>query len=323
MYEINRTEGSQSSTPLKKDKLPRWHLIANLLAVLLPFVGLVAACILLWGYGITWVELGLLIGMYVITTIGITVGFHRLFTHRSFETSRVMQSIMAVLGSMAVQGSLLKWVALHRRHHQHSDDVNDPHSPHHSGRGFLGIIKGFWHAHIGWIFAPDPGNLYNYVKDLDKSKLIRVMSGLFPLWVVIGLLLPAILGGIISGSWMGVLLGFLWGGLIRVMLVHHVTWSINSICHLWGGKPYKSHDESRNNPIMGILALGEGWHNNHHAFPTSAKHGLRWWQIDFSYWVIRVMSWFRLVWKVRVPDKKDLNPQPEPEATPSQVAVMN
>jgi stearoyl-CoA desaturase (delta-9 desaturase) len=277
--------------------------IATLITVTLPFLGLLAAFVLLWGQGFTWVDLVLLLGMYALTGLGITVGFHRLFSHRSFETSRVVQFILAVLGSMAVQGPVLRWVALHRRHHQYSDEDGDPHSPHHSGHGILGLLRGLWHSHVGWLFNAEPPGLLRYVKDLRQSKPVRAASALFPVWVLLGLLIPAGLGWLLEGSWLGALFGLVWGGLARIFLVHHVTWSVNSVCHLWGKKPYRSHDESRNNLLFGILALGEGWHNNHHAFPTSARHGLRWWQIDISYWTIRFLALLGLAWDVRVPAK--------------------
>jgi stearoyl-CoA desaturase (delta-9 desaturase) len=275
--------------------------VATITALVLPFLGLVTALVFLWGWGFGWVDFGLLVGGYALTALGVTVGFHRLFTHRSFETNRVVQFVLAVLGSMAVQGSVLKWVAFHRRHHQHSDTPDDPHSPHHQGNGLLGVLSGFWHSHIGWAFRPDPEDLDRYAKDLRRSRTLRVASALFPLWIVLGLVIPAALGGVITGTWMGALLGLIWGGLVRIFLVHHVTWSVNSLGHLWGGRPYASGDESRNNFVLGILAMGEGWHNNHHAFPSSARHGLRWWQIDASYWVIRALALVGLAWKVRHP----------------------
>lgn len=275
--------------------------IATLLTVVLPVLGLAAAVVFLWGWGITWVESGILLGMYALTAVGVTVGFHRMFTHRSFQTNGVIKFILGVLGSMAVQGPLLKWVALHRLHHQHSDEEDDPHSPHGQGHGLVGVLRGFWHAHIGWMFRPEPPALHRYVEDLRRSGLIRKVSALFPLWAAAGLLIPALLGGLLSGSWMGALLGLLWGGLVRTFLVHHVTWSVNSVCHLWGRQPFRGRDHSRNNLLFGVLALGEGWHNNHHASPTSARHGFRWWQIDVSWWIICVLSLVGLAWNVRLP----------------------
>jgi stearoyl-CoA desaturase (delta-9 desaturase) len=280
--------------------------LATLLSVVVPFLGLLVGVVLPWGWGPGWWHLGLFLGMFVLTGVGITVGFHRLFTHRSFETNSVVQFLLGVLGSMAVQGPLLQWAAYHRRHHQHSDRRGDPHSPHCHGRGVLGVIRGMWHAHLGWIFTPDPPNLSHYVRDLRQSRVLRTVSALFPLWVTAGLLLPAVAGGLLWGNWTGAFLGFLWGGLVRIFFVHHVTWSVNSVCHLWGRQPYRGGDHSRNNFLFGVLAFGEGWHNNHHAFPTSARHGLRWWQPDLSYAVIRTLAVLRLARNVRVPTKQAL-----------------
>jgi stearoyl-CoA desaturase (Delta-9 desaturase) len=278
--------------------------LVTLAAIIVPFLGLVAAIVFLWGWGFSWVDLALLIGMYGLTALGITVGFHRLFVHRSFETNGVVKFVLAVLGSMAMQAPLFQWVAHHRIHHRHSDTPEDPHSPHHQGEGVLGWLKGLWHAHIGWAFDPDKEGLEHYVLDLRKSPPLRVANALFPLWVALGLLIPAALGGLAAGSWWGAARGLAWGGLARVFLVHHVTWSVNSVCHLWGLRPYKSRDESRDNVVFGVLALGEGWHNTHHAFPTSARHGLRWWQLDLSYWFIRALALAGLAWDVKVPSKE-------------------
>ena len=283
--------------------------LINLFVVVVPFAGLVTAIALLWGHGFSWVELGLLLGMYLVTALGITVGFHRLFTHRSFQAGSVTRFVLAALGSMAVEAPLLKWVAVHRRHHQHSDHPGDPHSPHGHGGGLLGLLRGVWHAHLGWLFRADPPDLARYVKDLRQDTPVRVASALFPLWVALGLLVPAVLGWVLEGSWLGALFGLLWGGVARIFLVHHVTWSVNSVCHLWGRRPFRSHDESRNNLLFGILALGEGWHNNHHAFPTSARHGLRWWQIDVSYWFIRALALVGLAWDIRLPGPQALAAQ--------------
>ena len=274
---------------------------ATLAAVVLPFLGLVAAAALLWGWGFRWLDLGLLLGMYVLTGLGITVGFHRLFTHRAFQTNAVVKFVLTALGSMAVQAPLMQWVAQHRRHHQHSDTPDDPHSPHHQGAGWLGRVRGFWHAHIGWAFDAKAPGLERYVKDLRRSAALRVASALFPVWVALGLLIPAALGGLVTLSWSGALLGLLWGGLARIFVVHHVTWCVNSVCHLWGSRPFPLRDQSRNNFVFGLLALGEGWHNNHHAFPTSARHGFRWWQVDASYWFIRVLAAVGLAWDVELP----------------------
>jgi len=275
--------------------------IVTILAIVVPLLSVFAAPFFVWGWGFHWADLGVLLGLYFLTMIGVTVGFHRLFVHRSFEAYMPVKFALAVLGSMSVQGSLLSWVAQHRRHHRHSDTTNDPHSPHHHGRGWIGLIVGLWHSHIGWFFTPNERDMARYVKDLNSSPTLRIASLLFPLWVIMGFVIPAVLVGVIDGSWSGVWTGLLWGGLIRIFLVHHVVWSVNSACHLWGLKPFRSNDESRNNFLFGVLAMGEGWHNTHHAFPTSARHGLRWWEIDVSWWVIRVLAVFGLAWNVKLP----------------------
>ncbi len=277
--------------------------IASFSAVILPLVGTIIAMVMLWGVAFNWVYLGLFIGMYLATGLGITVGYHRLFTHRSFEAGPKTKWLWAVLGSMAAEGPVLDWVSMHRRHHQHSDEAGDPHSPHEHGGGVRGVLGGFWHAHVGWVFKGEPVNMERYVPDFKNDAVVQSVSRQFGLWFFVGLLIPAILGGLLTMSWMGVLLGFIWGGAVRVFAVHHVTWSINSVCHIWGSRPFNSHDESRNNAIMGVLAMGEGWHNNHHAFPTSARHGLAWWQFDLSYLVIRGMEVLGLAKRIRVPDQ--------------------
>ncbi len=275
--------------------------LVNLLAVVVPFIGLVAAIVLLWGVGFGWVHLWLLVCGYMLTGLGVTVGYHRLFTHRSFRVNRVVTTVLGVLGSMAVEGPILSWVATHRQHHQHSDRDDDPHSPHGHGDGVRGFLHGLFHAHFGWLLLGRQCDLDRYVPDLRGDWLVRNISRLFVVWVVLGLAIPAGIAWAVTGTWSGAVLGLLWGGLVRVFLVHHVTWSINSVCHLWGTRPYRTHDHSRNNAVFGVLGFGEGWHNNHHAFPASARHGLRWWQIDLSYLVIRGLAAVRLARDVRLP----------------------
>jgi stearoyl-CoA desaturase (delta-9 desaturase) len=282
-------------------------LLGTLGVVVVPFLGLVTGIVLLWDWGFGWVELGLLLGMYLVTGLGITVGFHRLFSHRAFETNAVMEFVLVAVGSMAVQAPLPRWAAFHRLHHRHSDQPLDPHSPHYHGLGLLGWLRGLWHAHLGWCFRADPPNLSRFVRDLHANRTVRVANSLFLVWVALGLLIPAVLGGVLAGSWRGAVLGFLWGGLARIVLVHHITWSVNSLCHLWGQQPYRSHgDDSRNNILCGIFALGEGWHNNHHAFPSSARHGLRWWQLDVSYWAICAFALVGLAHNVKLPSPRAL-----------------
>jgi stearoyl-CoA desaturase (delta-9 desaturase) len=281
-----------------------WAVVASwttvLIGVLVPILGLCAASALAWWYGLFgWVDLGLLLSMYAVTMLGLTVGFHRLFTHRAFEAAKPIQFVLVVLGSMTFQGPLLEWVGRHRRHHQHSDSEGDPHSPHAPRRsGFWGRIRSFGHAHIGWAFAPESHDLDRYAPDLLKSRMLRALSVMFPLWAALGLLIPAGIGYAVGGWW-GALTGFLWGGLVRVFLGHQVTWSVNSVCHLWGTRPYECGDESRNNSVVGVLAMGEGWHNNHHAFPSSARFGQRWWQVDPGYYLIQLLARVGLAWNVK------------------------
>jgi stearoyl-CoA desaturase (delta-9 desaturase) len=258
------------------------------------------------------VYLTLFVVMVFATGFGVTIGYHRLFTHRSFETPRPMAHLLAILGSMAVQGPLIEWVATHRKHHQHSDEHDDPHSPHGYGEDFIGVAKGLFHAHVGWLFLRGARDIHRYSGDLRRDPGLSWTSKMFVYWVLLGLVLPAVIGGLLTLSWMGVLLGFLWGGLARIFFVHHVTWSINSVCHLWGAQPFPNEDESRNNPIFGLLAFGEGWHNNHHAFPTSARHGLAWWQFDISYVMIRLMGLVGLARKIKVPDRERIESKRTP-----------
>ncbi|HET6246825.1 MAG TPA: acyl-CoA desaturase [Tepidisphaeraceae bacterium] len=276
----------------------------DLSAIIIPFLIFLTIGLLLWGRGLNGVQLGVMFAMYLLTGFGVTVGYHRLFTHKAFETPKFMRITLAVLGSMSVQGPLLWWVAMHRRHHHHSDADGDPHSPHLHGESLKSLIAGAWHSHAGWLFKPDAPNATRYVVDLIKEKPLKLISELYPLWAALSLLIPAAISGLLLRSWTGAAWGLLWGGVLRVFFVHHITWSVNSVCHLWGSRPFVSHDQSRNNALFGILALGEGWHNNHHAFPTSARHGLQWWQIDTTWWVIRCMAALGLASRVRVPAER-------------------
>jgi len=276
--------------------------LVTMAVVVIPPIIVVATMILAWGGWFSWVDLVLFAVMYVITGLGITVGYHRLYTHKSFEARGPVAAMFAIFGGMAAQGPVIWWAATHRCHHQHSDHEHDPHSPH-AGRepGIGGAVKSFLHAHMGWLFADLRADMHRYVPDLLADKTTVRINQLFPLWIVLGFVIPAVIGGLVTMTWTGALLGFLWGGIVRLCALHHVTWSVNSVCHIWGQKEFTSGDESRNNPVMGILALGEGWHNNHHAFPASARHGLKWWQFDASWIVIRTLALVGLAKKIRLP----------------------
>jgi len=290
-----------------KEQMPLIERIVIFCLVLVPLAGFLSAIALLWGKGIGALELSLMGSMYCISILGVTVGFHRLFTHKSYEANPVVKYLTAIFGSMAAQGPVLTWCAVHRVHHQYSDRAGDPHSPHlDDDDTFWGMVKGFFHAHVGWMFLPTRKDIARYIPDLMSDKGLVAIDRLFILWVMIGLAIPAIIGGLVTMSWWGALAGFLWGGMVRLFVSHHVTWSINSICHIWGRRDFDSHDHSTNNWLFALIGFGEGWHNNHHAFPTSARHGLKWWQIDTSYMIIKAMSWLKLVKNIRVPSAQHL-----------------
>jgi stearoyl-CoA desaturase (Delta-9 desaturase) len=283
--------------------MPLPQRIAMLVTVIGPPTGFGIGAAILWGRGtIGWPEIMTMVAMYSATGFGVTIGFHRLLTHRSFETFRPVRLLLAILGSAAAQGMVIKWCAIHRRHHQESDREGDPHSPHlHGQPGFRGLIRGLWYAHVGWAFEADKPQLQNSIRDLLADRAMVMVDRLYLLWVAIGLIVPAAVLGLYYQSWNGALAGLVWGGLLRIFIMHHATWSINSVCHVFGNRPFASGDHSTNNFPIAIVSLGEGWHNNHHAFPNSARHGLRWWQFDSSYIIIRTMSLLGLVWNVRVP----------------------
>ena len=281
--------------------MTRAHKVANLIGVPLPLVGLVVAIVLLWNRAIGPLELGLMLGFYVLTALGVTLGFHRMFTHRAFESSRAFRGVIAVLGSMAVQGSVITWVADHRKHHAFTDHEGDPHSPHLHGPGFGGAIKGLWHAHVGWLFeSVGTAERERFAPDLLKDQVLAVVDKSFLVWAALGLAIPFALGWIVGGGLGTALTALLWGGLVRVFLLHHVTWSINSVCHFFGRKRFDVDDESRNVFWLAPLSMGEAWHHNHHAFPTSAFHGLKPWEraADPTGLVISGLEKLGLVWNV-------------------------
>jgi stearoyl-CoA desaturase (delta-9 desaturase) len=286
------------------------HKTVNLLGVSLPPLGLVAAIVLLWHHGVGPLELSLLAGLYAVTCLGVTLGYHRMFTHRAFQSSRAFRAIIAALGSMAVEGSVITWVADHRKHHAFTDAEGDPHSPHLHGPGFWGAVQGLWHAHIGWLFETvGTADRERFAPDLVKDRLMQVIDKLFFVWVLLGFAIPFGLGWLIGGSIGTALTALLWGGVVRVLLLHHVTWSINSVCHFFGRRRFDVEDESRNVFWLAPLSMGEAWHHNHHAFPTSAFHGLRLWEriTDPTGLVIALLEKLGIVWNVvRVSPERQL-----------------
>jgi stearoyl-CoA desaturase (delta-9 desaturase) len=274
--------------------------IANLVVTIVPLGLLGLAMWLMWGGALQWPDLVVLAVTYALTGVGVTVGFHRLLTHRSFKTSAPLKALFAALGSAAIEGPVIEWVSNHRKHHQYSDQPGDPHSPHvDHGSGWSGALRGLFHAHVGWIFAGGAlANEERYAKDLIADPVVKFIDRTFVVWVLAGLAFPFALGYALTGSLVGGLMGLLWGGAVRIVFLHHATFSINSLCHYFGRRGYETNDESRNNVWLALPTLGEAWHNNHHAFPTSARHGLRWWQLDPSGWLIGAMERVGLVWDV-------------------------
>ncbi|MGH3117338.1 MAG: acyl-CoA desaturase, partial [Gaiellales bacterium] len=268
----------------------------------LPFVGFLVAIWHFWGRGISLLDAGLLLGLYFISGLGVTIGFHRLLTHQSFEAPEWVRVALAVAGSLAIEGAVISWVADHRRHHAFADKPGDPHSPHlDEAEGVRGVLRGLWHAHIGWFFDPEKTRKERFAPDLLKERPLRIVSALFPLWVVVSLAIAPAVAFALTRSMHAAFTAVIWGSLVRVFFLHHVTWSINSICHFYGKRPYKSGDESTNNLWMSLVSFGEGWHNNHHAFPNSAFHGLGRWEIDISGILIRAMSRLRIIRNPKVP----------------------
>jgi stearoyl-CoA desaturase (delta-9 desaturase) len=275
------------------------HRWLNLAGVLLPFLGFVLAVVLLWNTLVDWSDLAVMLIMYVISGYGVTLGFHRLLTHRSFQTFKPVEYALAIFGSIAVQGPVMSWVADHRKHHAHTDKEGDPHSPHGHGGGFRGAVAGLWYAHMGWLFERSGQAEHSrYARDLVEDKGMRFIHRAFGLWVFLGIAIPFVIGYAVGGT-LGIALEVaLWAGPVRIFLLHHVTWSINSVCHFFGTRRFAVDDHSTNVFWLAPLSMGEAWHHNHHTFPRSAFHGLKAWEIDPTGWVIRGMRRVRLAWNV-------------------------
>lgn len=290
----------------KAQRLNRYLTVA---VVVTPLLGFVYAVTTLWGRGVDAVDLSILLFLYFVSGFGVTIGFHRMLTHRSFETSPLMRAALASAGSLALEGPPIRWVADHRQHHDLTDIEGDPHSPH-AGHGgdFLGTLKGLWHAHVGWLFAEREISAKRYAPDLVRDSLIRRVDKSFPMIALATLALPFLIGLAIKGTLAGALSALLWGGLVRIFITHHVTWSVNSICHMYGRREFDIDDKSTNNWLLALPTFGEAWHHNHHAFPTSAFHGIKRWQawLDPTGWVIRAWEKVGLVWNVRRVSEKQI-----------------
>jgi stearoyl-CoA desaturase (delta-9 desaturase) len=279
-------------------------LLAIFIAV--PFLAVVAAVPVAWGWGLGWHDVVIAFVMYAISGHGVTVGFHRYFTHGSFKAPRAVRVALAIAGSLAIEGPVTRWVADHRRHHAFSDKEGDPHSPWRYGNDTKALAKGLWHAHIGWLFDIEQTNQERFVPDLLADKDIVRVGNAFRWLTAVSLLVPPLVGFAWSGTWQGALTAFFWGSLVRVSLLHHTTWSINSICHAMGNHPFKSRDRAGNVWWLAILSMGESWHNLHHAEPTAARHGVLRGQLDSTARIIWVMEKLHLAYEVRWPTRERL-----------------
>lgn len=266
----------------------------------IPIAGLIAAVWLAWGHGVGLTDLLLMTSLYVFTGIGVTAGFHRCFTHRSFTAAPALRVVLAIAGSMSFQGDVVGWVATHRRHHAFADRPGDPHSPYRHGSSLGGLLRGLLDAHIGWLFRADPTPSERYAPDLRADPAMRAVSRAFPALSVLSLAVPFALGWAIGGTLFAALTALLWAGLVRVMLLQHVTWSVNSLCHMLGSRPFTTRrfDRATNLWPLAVLSFGESWHNLHHSDPTCARHGVDRFQVDITARVIRIFE--RAGWATNV-----------------------
>jgi stearoyl-CoA desaturase (delta-9 desaturase) len=295
VLEPTRT-GSSAAKSLTAGKQPTSIIVALWAFVVIPFVALLAAVPVAWGWGMSWLDVAMFVVLYCVTGMGIGTGFHRYLTHGSFKARRGLRIALAVAGSGAIEGSPTQWVADHRRHHAFSDREGDPHSPWRYGESFTGLAKGLFFAHMGWLFHRELSNCERFAPDLVADRDIRRIDRLFPVIVATSVLLPGVIGGLASWSWQGALSGVFWAGLVRIGLLHHVTWSINSVCHVYGERPFETRegDKASNFWPLAILSFGESWHNLHHADPTCARHGVDRGQIDLNarlIWAFEKLGW--------------------------------
>lgn len=278
------------------------HRVVLALFIGIPLAALIAAVPVAWGWGLSWSDAGIAVVMYLVSGHGVTVGYHRLFTHRSFRAATPVRIALAVTGSMALQGRVTRWVADHRKHHRFSDRPGDPHSPWRYGKSVMGLACGMLYAHVGWIIDAVHADEREYAPDLLADPRIARVCRLYPVWVAVSVLLPPLAGGLLTLSWLGAVTAFFWATIVRVGLFHHVTWSINSVCHVAGRKPFRSRDHAGNVWWLSLLSNGESWHNMHHADPTCARHGALRGQADSSarvIWALEKLGW---AWDVRWPE---------------------
>lgn len=294
MTHTPQTETRRTAEPMLAGEKTRTEKFLVKLFAIVPLGALLAAVPFAWGWGLGWTDVGLAVGFYFLTGLGVTIGFHRYLTHGAFKANRGLRIALAVAGSMAMQGPVIGWVADHRRHHAYADRDGDPHSPWCFGTTPAALVKGFWHAHMGWLFKREQTNAHRFAPDLLADRDIAWIDRWFPALTVVTLLAPALLGGLITLSWWGAVTAFFWASLVRVAVLHHVTWSVNSLCHMIGDRPFSARDKSANFWPLAIASMGESWHNSHHADPTGARHGVRRGQLDMSarlIWLFEKLHW--------------------------------
>ncbi|MFJ6701723.1 MULTISPECIES: acyl-CoA desaturase [unclassified Streptomyces] len=297
--------------------------VAMWIFVVGPLLCLVVAVPLLWGRGLSALDVGMAVVAYLVSGFGLTVGYHRLFTHRSFKAKRGLRIALAVAGSLGVEGSPVQWVANHRRHHAFADREGDPHSPWRFGTDTRALLKGLLHAHVGWMLKRELSNRARFAPDIAADRDLRIVGRLFGPLTAVSLLAPALVGGLVTGTWTGALTGFFWAGVMRMALLHHVTWSVNSVCHVAGRRPFASRDKATNFWPLALLSFGESWHNSHHADPTGARHGVLPGQIDPSARLIRIFEQLGWAHDVRWPSADRLGARllPEPAAAQQESAA--
>jgi stearoyl-CoA desaturase (delta-9 desaturase) len=300
---------------VEDDKATLAQQVALGLFVVIPFLAVLAAIPFAWGWGLGWHDVIIGLVFYYVSGLGITVGYHRYFTHSSFKASRPLRVALALAGSLAIEGPVITWVSDHRRHHKYSDKEGNPHSPWRFGTSAGALFKGLCFAHVGWLFDPNKTSQEKFSPDLLADRDIRRVDRLFGAWVALSLLAPALAGGLWGMSWHGALTAFFWASLVRIALLHHVTWSINSVCHVFGKEEFTARDKSRNVSWLAVLSFGESWHNLHHADPTCARHGALRGQVDSSarvIWIFEKLGW---AYDVRWPDEERLGARRPATAT--------
>ena len=308
-------ESDEEERPEPASPVRWWDQLITAVVVVLPLAVVAVAVWLFWRHGIGWFDLGLAATLYVITGLGISLGFHRLFTHRSFRARRALRIALGVAGSMAAEGSLISWVSHHRRHHVYADQAGDPHSPWTVDHGGFRRLRGLFHAHVGWLFSGPVSSPKRWSRDLLADRDLVAISSLAPLWMVLSLALPFAIGWAITGSIVGAALALVWAGLVRIALLHHVTWSVNSLGHMFGKHPYRSGDRSGNIAWLSVVSFGESWHNSHHAFPSLARHGCDYGQLDLSAGVLRVFEGLGWASHVKRPTPALLNRRSTPSGS--------